>query len=78
MDPEKILSNIKGVDSRQFLDKFKDLYGFNKDKFKNVVAEALQELQSQEDADSLIRLGLLHLLLEDYDKALSAYQKYFR
>ena len=78
MDPEKIL-NIKRLDSRQFLDNFKDLYGcdYNKDKFKAVVAEALQELQSQEDADSLVRLGLLHLLLEDYDKALSAYQKYF-
>ena len=36
VDPEKILSNVKELHSRQFLDKFKDLYGydFKKDKFK--------------------------------------------
>ena len=75
MDPEEILSKVKELDSRQFLDNFKDMYGYNGDEFKNVVAEAVRELQ--EDAASLLRLGFLHLLLEDYGMALSAYMKYF-
>ena len=47
------------------------------DKIKAVAAEAILELQSREDAESLVRLGHLNLLLKDYSKALSAYQEYF-
>ena len=47
------------------------------DKIKAVAAEAILELLSREDAESLVRLGHLNLLLKDYSKALSAYQEYF-
>ena len=47
------------------------------DKIKAVAAEAILELLSREDAESLVRLGHLNLLLKDYIKALAAYQEYF-
>ena len=70
MDQEKILSEVKKLD-------FRDLGYVFSDKIKAVAAEAILELQSREDAESLVRLGHLNLLLKDYSKALSAYQEYF-
>ena len=70
MDQEKILSEVKELD-------FRDLGYVFSDKIKAVAAEAILELQSREDAESLVRLGHLNLLLKDYSKALSDYQEYF-
>ena len=76
MDSEKILSEVKELDSRDFWYVFLDNPSLI-DKIKAVAPEAILELQRQEDAESLVRLGHLHLLLKNYSKALSAYQEYF-
>ena len=76
MDSEKILSEVKELDSRDFWYVFLDNPSLI-DKIKAEAPEAILELQRQEDAESLVRLGHLNLLLKNYSKALCAYQEYF-